>query len=76
MTDTPLSQIMICITANVSNAIVNYNMHFKKPVLIGDIPTSYQDPEQFVNDLNTCVKQNVEFRELLIGKTVKETELI
>ena len=47
---------MIPITANVSNALVNYGMHFGRKPSIGDIPSNYTDPEVFVRDIEEAIK--------------------
>ena len=46
---------MIPITADVSNAIVRYRLHFGEEIRIGDIPLSYEKPEQFVTEINNAI---------------------
>jgi len=47
---------MIPITANVSNALVRYGQHFGRKPQISDISTKYQDPEDFVRDIDDAIK--------------------
>ena len=49
---------MIPITANVSNALVRYGQKFGRKPLIGEIPTSYTDPEAFVKDIDEAISNN------------------
>lgn len=47
---------MIPITANVSNALVHYHMAFGKKITIGEIPTSYNNSEDFVADIEDAIR--------------------
>lgn len=46
---------MIPITANVSNALVRYGQCFGRKPQISDISTKYQDPEEFVRDIDDAI---------------------
>ena len=48
---------MIAITDKVSNVIVEYNDVFNTKFRIGDIPTSYQTPEEFVADMKNAIAE-------------------
>lgn len=49
---------MILITANVSNALVRYGMHFGRKPTIGEISTSYTDPEVFVAEIDIAIEND------------------
>jgi hypothetical protein len=61
---------VIAITADVSNAIARYERYFGERIAIGEIPLSYNRPEEFVAEID----YSIEHKEALFGGEYIEPE--